>query len=157
LRDRDSVPIGAKDSDPNEEPNELMAWPRNSTARSDVTLIAPRHPRTPPVTSASFRMTSAVPAATGTPRTGAYAVGVALLLAGAAGHFFAARAIGGTRIAYRDHMGGFLLLSVIGALFLGSGQRILWRGRQDITLLLNGAAQLAIGIYAYVNRFDFHG
>ena len=52
-------------------------------------------------------------------------LGVVLLVAGFLGHIFAAQAIGGTRLAYRDHILGFVGLSLVsGAIIAGLG----WRG-----------------------------
>jgi hypothetical protein len=84
-------------------------------------------------------------------------LGVLLIVVGFFGHFFAARAIGGTYIAFRDHIGGFfLILFVTGAIIAGLG-RLFWRGRNDITLLIIGAVQALIGIFIYINRFSVHG
>lgn len=84
-------------------------------------------------------------------------LGGVLLVAGFLGHFFAARAIGGTYIAYRDHMFGFVVLTVVSlAIVAGLGWRF-WRGRHDITLLIVGALQAVIGLFVYVNRFAEHG
>lgn len=80
-------------------------------------------------------------------------LGAILLFAGLLCHLFAAQAIGGHYIAYRDHIAGFILLTVVsGAIVWGLGRRV-WTGRQDITLLIVGVLQLAIGILVYVNRF----
>ena len=45
-------------------------------------------------------------------------LGVVLLIVGFFCHFFAARAIGGTYIAYRDHLLGFVLLTVVSGLIV---------------------------------------
>ncbi len=80
-------------------------------------------------------------------------VGAGLLLAGLLCHLFAAQAIGGHYIAYRDHIAGFILLTVVsGVIVWGIGRRF-WAGRHDITLLVVGVLQLALGILVYVNRF----
>jgi len=84
-------------------------------------------------------------------------IGALLLVVGFLGHFFAARAIGGTYIAYRDHIFGFVFLTLVsGALVAGLGWRF-WKGRHDITLLIVGALQALIGIVVYINRFSVHG
>ena len=84
-------------------------------------------------------------------------VGVFLIVVGFFGHFFAARAIGGTYIAYRDHMAGFFgILVITGAIIAGLGWRF-WKGRRDITLLIVGVVQALFGIYVYINRFNIHG
>jgi hypothetical protein len=84
-------------------------------------------------------------------------LGVVLLVVGFLGHFFAARAIGGTYIAYRDHIFGFfLILLVTGGIIAGLGWRF-WKGRRDITLLIVGVVQALFGIWIYINRFGVHG
>jgi len=58
---------------------------------------------------------------------------VILLGLGFLGHSFAARAIGGSYIAFRDHIFAlFVILLVTGAIIAGLAWRF-WRGRQDIT------------------------
>jgi hypothetical protein len=80
-------------------------------------------------------------------------LGVILLAVGLSGHLLAARAIGGYYIAYRDHIAGFLLLTVVsGAIVAALGWRF-WKGRHDITLLIVGALQTILGIVIYINRF----
>jgi hypothetical protein len=82
---------------------------------------------------------------------------VLLLVVGFLGHFFAARAIGGTYIAYRDHIFGFFaILLVTGAVIAGLGWRF-WKGRRDIMLLIIGVVQALFGIWIYINRFSVHG
>ena len=84
-------------------------------------------------------------------------LGVLLIAVGFFGHFFAARAIGGTYIAYRDHMAGFFgLLVITGAIIALLGRRF-WKGRQDITLLIIGVVQALFGIYVYIERFNIGG
>jgi hypothetical protein len=84
-------------------------------------------------------------------------LGVFLLAVGFLGHFLAARAIGGSYIAYRDHIFGFLaILLVTGAIIVGLGWRF-WKGRRDIALLIVGAVQALFGIVVYLNRFNVHG
>ena len=80
-----------------------------------------------------------------------------LLVVGFLGHFFAARAIGGTYIAYRDHIFGFVFLTLVsGAIVAGLGWRF-WKGRHDVTLLIVGVLQAIIGIWIYTQRFGVHG
>ena len=80
-------------------------------------------------------------------------LGVLLIVVGLLGHLFAARAIGGSYVAYRDHIFGFfLILLVSGALIAGLGWRF-WKGRHDITLLIVGAVQALFGLVIYVERF----
>ena len=76
-----------------------------------------------------------------------------LVVVGFLGHFFAARAIGGYYIAYRDHIFGFfLILLVTGAIIALLGWRF-WKGRRDITVLIIGVVQALFGIWIYINRF----
>jgi hypothetical protein len=84
-------------------------------------------------------------------------LGVLLLVVGFLGHFFAARAIGGSYIAYRDHIFGFVFLTLVaGAILAGLGWRF-WKGRHDITVLILGAIQALIGVWVYMGRFSVHG
>ena len=84
-------------------------------------------------------------------------LGVLLLVVGFFGHFFAARAIGGSYIAYRDHIFGFVVLTLVsGAVLAALGWRF-WKGRHDITLLILGAVQALVGVYVYIERFSVHG
>jgi uncharacterized membrane protein (UPF0136 family) len=81
-------------------------------------------------------------------------LGLALLAAGLSGHLFAAQAIGGYYIAYRDHIFGFVLLTVVtGAIIAALGWRF-WRGRHDITVLILGVVQAVFGFVIYLNRFN---
>jgi hypothetical protein len=83
-------------------------------------------------------------------------LGVVLIVLGFLGHFFAARAIGGYYVAYRDHIFGFfLILLVTGAIIAGLGWRF-WKGRNDITVLVIGAVQALFGLVIYINRFNIH-
>jgi hypothetical protein len=80
-------------------------------------------------------------------------LGVLLVVVGFLGHFFAARAIGGYYIAFRDHIFGFFLILVVtGAIIAGLGWRF-WRGRRDITVLIIGVVQALFGIFVYIMRF----
>ena len=84
-------------------------------------------------------------------------LGVLLLVVGFLGHYFAARAIGGSYIAYRDHIFGFfVILLVTGGIIAGLGWRF-WKGRRDITLLIVGLVQALIGIWVYMGRYSVHG
>ena len=84
-------------------------------------------------------------------------LGVVLLGAGFLGHVLAAQAIGGTRVAYRDHILGFVGLTLVsGALIAGLGWRF-WKGRHDITLLILGTVQAVLGLVVYIERFSVHG
>jgi hypothetical protein len=80
-------------------------------------------------------------------------LGVVLLGLGLLGHLFAAQAIGGSHVAYSDHIVGFFLILVVsGALIAGLGW-CFWRGRHDITLLIIGAVQALFGLVIYIERF----
>ena len=84
-------------------------------------------------------------------------VGIACLMAGLLGHVLAAQAIGGTYIAYRDHLLGFAVLTIVtGALLAVAGAKF-WRGRPAFTVLFLGVLQALIGLYAYIERFSVHG
>ena len=84
-------------------------------------------------------------------------LGAILLVVGFMGHYLAARAIGGSYIAYRDHIFGFFaILLVTGAIIAGLGWRF-WKGRRDITLLIIGVVQALFGIFVYIGRFNVHG
>jgi len=80
-------------------------------------------------------------------------LGVTLLGVGLLGHLLGARAIGGSPVAYRDHILGFFGLSLVsGALIAGLGWRF-WRGRHDITLLILGTLQALLGLVVCIERF----
>jgi hypothetical protein len=81
-------------------------------------------------------------------------LGVALLAAGLSGHLFAAVAIGGHYIAYRDHIFGFVFLTLVAGLILVLLGRRYWRGRHDVTVLILGVVQAVIGLWIYMNRFN---
>ena len=84
-------------------------------------------------------------------------LGLLLLGAGLLCHLLAARAIGGTQLAYRDHIFGFVVLSVAsGAIIAGLGWRF-WRGRHDISVLVLGLVQALVGLVIYAERFSVHG
>jgi hypothetical protein len=73
------------------------------------------------------------------------------------GHLLAAQAIGGTYIAYRDHIVGFVGLTFVSGLIIaGLGWRF-WKGRPDITLLILGVVQALLGLLVYIERFSVHG
>ena len=87
------------------------------------------------------------------PRPAWVALAVILLILGLLGHLIAARAIGGSYVAYRDHIGGFLLgLVVFGGVAAALGSRF-WKRRPDITLLIIGVAQALFGFAVYLGRF----
>lgn len=84
-------------------------------------------------------------------------LGILLIIAGFFGHFFAAKAIGGTYIAYRDHMVGFFGLAILSGAIVALLGRKLWRGRPDLTVFIIGIIQAAFGLFVYINRFKLHG
>ena len=80
-------------------------------------------------------------------------LGILCLGGGLLGHILAAQAIGGSYVAYRDHVGGFVLLALVsGVIVWALGQRF-WKGRHDTTLLIVGVVQALLGLVVYVNRF----
>lgn len=98
-----------------------------------------------------------VPHAIGVGRTSSrirIVLAVSLLVLGLLAHVFAAHAIGGSGIAYRDHIFGFFfILLVTGAIIAAAGWRF-WRGRRDVMLLVIGAVQALLGLVIYLRRFD---
>lgn len=91
------------------------------------------------------------------PQRGSYVLATLLLVAGLSCHLFAAAAIAGrfttAFIAYRDHVAGFVLLTVVTLAIIAPLGRRFWRGRPDLTLVIVGVLQVLIGIVVYVNRF----
>jgi hypothetical protein len=80
-------------------------------------------------------------------------LGVLLVVVGFLGHFFAARAIGGSYIAFRDHIFGFFLILVVtGGIIAWLGTRF-WKGRRDLTVLIIGVVQALFGIVIYIFRY----
>jgi hypothetical protein len=84
-------------------------------------------------------------------------LGVLFLVVGFLGHYFAARAIGGSYIAFRDHIGGFFLILVVTGAIIAVLGRFFWKGRSDVTVLIIGVVQALFGIFVYINRFSVHG
>lgn len=78
-----------------------------------------------------------------------------LLLLGLLGHLLAARLIG-SRIAYRDHIGGFFLIAAVTGLVLFGLGRLFWRGRGDLTLLIFAVVQALFGLIVYILRPGVH-
>lgn len=91
-------------------------------------------------------------AASTSPRYGLVA---ALLAIGLLGHLLPARLIG-SAIAYRDHIGGFLLIAAVTGLVLVALERFFWRGRRDVTLLIFASVQALFGIVVYLLRPGVH-
>jgi hypothetical protein len=80
-------------------------------------------------------------------------LGVVLLLLGLLGHLLSARAIGGSHLAYKDHIEGFVVLTAVsGPIIAALGWRF-WKGRYDITVLILGALQALLGLAVYIERF----
>jgi hypothetical protein len=96
-------------------------------------------------------------AATRSTRRARVLLGWVLLGLGLLGHLLAARAIGGTHVAFRDHIAGFVILSVVSAVIIGGLGWRFWRGRRDITLVAVGAVQAILGFVVYLQRFHVHG
>ncbi|MFL5637427.1 MAG: hypothetical protein ACJ79F_11995 [Gemmatimonadaceae bacterium] len=84
-------------------------------------------------------------------------LGLVLLAAGLSGHLLAARAIGGYYIAYRDHIFGFVLLTVVTGIVTALLGWRFWKGRYDVTLLIVGLLQAILGVVIYLNRFHLPG
>ena len=81
-------------------------------------------------------------------------LGLVLVVIGFLGHFFAARAIGGTYIAFRDHIFGFFMILIVTGAIIALLGRWFWKGRRDITVLIIGVVQALFGIVIYINRFN---
>jgi hypothetical protein len=83
-------------------------------------------------------------------------LGAVLLGIGLLGHLLSAHAIGGTYVAYRDHIFGFFLFTIVtGVVIAGLGWRF-WRGRHDVTLAILGVVQAVVGFVVWLNRFNIH-
>ncbi len=83
-------------------------------------------------------------------------LGAVLTVVGFLGHFFAARAIGGYAIAYRDHIFGFFLILAVTGVIIALLGRFFWRDRRDVTILAIGVVQALVGFVIYLNRFNIH-
>jgi hypothetical protein len=75
--------------------------------------------------------------------------GIVLLAVGLSGHLLAAEVTGGRYIHYRDHIFGFVILSVVAWAILALLARRFWPSRRDITLLTLGAVQAILGLMIY--------
>ena len=72
--------------------------------------------------------------------------GIILLVIGLGGHLYAAAVNNGSTIAYTHHvLGFFLILAVTGGIIWALGRR-LWRSRPDVTLMVVGIIQAALGL-----------
>ena len=81
-------------------------------------------------------------------------LGLALAAAGLLGHVLAARAIGGTQIAFRDHIFGFFLIAIVSGTIIALLGWKFWKGRRDITMLVFGVVQALFGLFIYIERFN---
>jgi len=84
-------------------------------------------------------------------------LGWVFLALGLLGHVLAARAIGGSYIAFRDHIAGFVILALVSFAIIGGLGWKFWRGRRDITVLAVGGLQAILGFLVYLQRFTVHG
>ncbi|MBA2684085.1 MAG: hypothetical protein H0U66_06315 [Gemmatimonadaceae bacterium] len=84
-------------------------------------------------------------------------IGVVLIFVGLIGHILAAQAIGGTHLAFRDHIVGFFAIAVVSGLIIGGLGWRFGKGRYDIVLLIFGAVQALMGLFVYLARFSVHG
>lgn len=91
-------------------------------------------------------------------RIGASTAGIAaaLLFLGLLGHVLAARAMGGSRIAYVHHVAGFFIIAVPTGLLLLGLARLFWRGRHRLTLLAFAAVQAVLGLAVYAGELRSH-
>ena len=81
-------------------------------------------------------------------------IAATLLLVGLLGHVLAARAMGGSRIAYVHHVLGFFLIAALTGLPLLGIARLFWRGRRGLTLLAFAAVQALLGLAVYINQLQ---
>jgi hypothetical protein len=58
--------------------------------------------------------------------------------------------MGGSALAYKHHVLGFLLILVVTGALIAGLSWFLWKGRHDITLLSIGAMQAVLGIAVYI-------
>lgn len=83
-------------------------------------------------------------------------IAAVLLLVGLLAHVLAARAMGGSRIAYVHHIFGFFIIAVLTGLPLLGLARLFWRGRHGVTLLAFAAVQALLGLAVYWNQIQPH-
>ena len=81
-------------------------------------------------------------------------ISATLVLVGLLGHVLAARAMGGSRIAYVHHVLGFFLIAALTGLPLLGIARLFWRGRRGLTLLVFAAVQALLGLAVYINQLQ---
>ena len=87
-------------------------------------------------------------------RIGAATAGIAagLLLLGLLGHVLAARAMGGSRVAYVHHVLGFFIIAALTGLPLLGLAWLFWRRRRGVTLLAFAAVQALLGLAVYADQ-----
>lgn len=83
--------------------------------------------------------------------------GLGLLLAGLYGHVQSAIDIGGSFRAFRDHLAGFVALTIATGVVVAMVGRRFWPRRNDVTILVLGAVQAVIGLLVYLDRFSLKG
>lgn len=83
--------------------------------------------------------------------------GFGLLLAGLHGHVQSAIDIGGSFRAFRDHLLGFVVLTLGTGLLIATVGRRFWPRRHDVTILVLGIVQAVIGLLVYLDRFAMKG
>jgi hypothetical protein len=66
----------------------------------------------------------------------------------------AARAMGGSRIAYFHHVLGFFIIATLTGLPLLGLARLFWRGRHRVTLVAFAAVQALLGLAAYADQLS---
>ena len=81
-------------------------------------------------------------------------IAAALLLLGLLGRLLAARAMGGSRIAYVHHVAGFFIIAALTGLPLLGLARLFWRGRHTVTLLAFAAVQALLGLAVYAGQLQ---
>jgi hypothetical protein len=89
-------------------------------------------------------------------RSATTGIAAALLLVGLLGHVLAARAMGGSRIAYVHHVSGFFIIAVLTVLPLLGLRWLFWRRRHGVTLLAFAAVQALLGLAVYANQLQSH-
>ena len=79
--------------------------------------------------------------------------GIGLLGVGLVFQLLAASATKGGFVEYRNHIIGFLLLTVVAIVAMVFIGRRYWRGRIELWVLTLGALQAAVGAMTFVIRF----
>ena len=76
-------------------------------------------------------------------------VAVILLVIGLMGHVLAARATGGSTIAYQHHIFGFFIILVMTGVIIAGLGWFFWKSRRDLTMLVIAAVQAIAGVLVY--------